>query len=229
MPIGTFVNVFTVLLGSTLGRVLRNRFPEKIKKITFQGLGLISIVLGIQMALKVENWLVVIFSLLLGGILGEAISLEKRLEQSADFLKKKIGSKEERFVEGLITSFILFCVGSVTIVGAIQEGLTGDRTLILTKAVLDGFSSIALASVYGAGVTFSVIPLLIFQGGLTLLAFQLQGFLSERMVNEISAVGGILIVGLGINLLEIRQIAVNNMLPALIFVLILKWLEISFF
>lgn len=222
LPIGTFFNMLAVLLGSLIGLAFRNQFPDRIKEITFKGLGLITLVIGMQMALNIQNPLLVIFSILIGGIMGELLRLEERINQSGDWLKKKIGSKEEGFTDGLVTAFLLFCVGSVTILGALDEGIRGDRTLIYTKTMLDGFASIALSTVYGTGVLFSILPMLIFQGGLTVLASQLQGIMSEGMIQEISATGGILVLGIGFNLLELQKIRVNNFLPSLLIVILLK-------
>lgn len=221
MPIATFINMLAVLAGGTLGLILRNKLTENLKKTTFQGLGLVTLVIGLQMALGVNNILLMIFSLIIGGIIGELLQLDKRFEQAGEFLKRKVKSKDERFVEGLTTAFLLFCIGSVTILGALEEGLKGERKLLFMKSVLDGFASIALTAVYGVGVMFSVIPMLILQGGLTVLAFYLQDFFSEAVVQEMSAVGGVLILGLGINLLEIKEIRVNNMLPALLMIVVL--------
>ncbi|MBN1486479.1 MAG: DUF554 domain-containing protein, partial [Anaerolineae bacterium] len=178
MPIGALVNVITVLIGSSIGLLLRQRFPQNIQLIIFQTIGLSTLVLGMQMALQTENVLILIFSLVLGGIFGEVVHLERGFETLGDALKARFGSDESRFTEGLITAFLLFCVGSMTFVGSINEGLTGDRTLVLTKSLMDGFTSIALASVYGIGVPFSVIPMFLLQGGLTLLAGQFQNFFS---------------------------------------------------
>ncbi len=159
--------------------------------------------------------------MLIGGIIGEAIDLEKHFEGLGDFLSRKIKSKEKNFAEGLVTAFLIFCVGSMTILGAIEEGLTGGYSLLLAKSVLDGFTSLALASTYGIGVLFSFIPLLVYQGGLTVLAIQCQGFFSERVINELTAVGGVLILGLSINLLGIKKIKVANLLPALVIIVLL--------
>lgn len=221
MPIGTIVNTIAVILGSFLGLFLHKNLPKKMKAIVFQGIGLSVLVIGMQMALKVENPLVLIFSILIGGIIGETINLDLRFENLSDFLKNKIKSKNEKFTEGLITAFLIFCVGSMTIIGAINEGLKNDRTLLLTKSILDGFTSIALASTYGAGVLFSAIPLFIFQSALTLFSAQFQSFFSTMMINQLTATGGVLILGIGINLLDIKKIKVINLLPALIVVIII--------
>lgn len=221
MITGTLINVAAVIVGSLAGLFLHKALPERIKAIVFQAIGLSIIVIGIQMAFHVENLLFLIFSMLIGGIIGEAINLEKHFEGLGDFLSRKIKSKEKNFTEGLVTAFLIFCVGSMTILGAIEEGLTGGYSLLLAKSVLDGFTSLALASTYGIGVLFSFIPLLVYQGGLTVLAIQSQGFFSERAINELTAVGGVLILGLGINLLGIKKIKVANLLPALVIIVLL--------
>ncbi len=224
MPVGTLINVATVLIGSTLGLLLRRRFPQAIQAIIFQSVGLATLVLGVQMALEGENFLVLIFSLIIGGIVGELLHLDVWVESLATTLKDKIHIGEATFVEGLITAFLLFCVGSMTIVGALNEGLNADRTLLLTKSLLDGFTSIALASVYGVGVLFAVVPLFLVQGGLTLLAGQFQGLFSPLLINGLTAVGGVLILGIGLTLLELKAVKTTNLLPSLVVVVILTLL-----
>ena len=221
MPIGSIVNALTVILGSSIGLLLRKRFPENIKAIIFEGVGLGTLVLGMKMAFQVEDFLIFIFSLIFGGIIGELVHLETRMEAMGDALKAKIKTQDTRFTEGLVTAFLIFCIGSMTFVGAINEGLSGDRTLILTKAILDGFTSIALASVYGVGVLFSALPLFIIQAGLTLLATQFQSFFSDLIINQLTAVGGALILGIGLNLLNIKKVKTINLLPGLIVVVLL--------
>jgi hypothetical protein len=221
IPIGSLINTATVLAGSTLGLLLRERFPKKVQAIIFQAVGLATLVLGMEMALGSDNFLIFIFSLIFGGILGELADLEGRMERLGEALKRRIGSDDARFTEGLITAFLIFCIGSMTFVGALNEGLTGDRTLIMTKAILDGFTSIALASVYGLGVMVSALPLLLVQGGISLLAAQFQGFFTPVLINQLTAVGGVLILGIGINLLELRKIKTTNLLPALAVVVVL--------
>ena len=177
LPLATIINVCTILIGGSIGLLFKSRIPEHIKTIVFQAIGLGVIVIGLSMALKSENFIILIFSLILGGVIGELCQLQERSEQ----LAKKLGSKQKNsslFAEGLVTTFVLFCVGSMTILGAIDEGLRSDRSLLLTKAVLDGFTSIALASYYGRSVLFSVIPLFIFQAGITWLAAVFGNFVA---------------------------------------------------
>ncbi len=221
MPIGSMINALTVILGSVTGLLLRKKFPKNIQAIIFEGVGLGTLVLGMKMAFEVEDFLVFIFSLIFGGIVGELIHLETRMEALGDMLKGKLKTQDERFTEGLVTAFLIFCIGSMTFVGALNEGLSGDRTLILTKAILDGFTSMALASVYGLGVLFSALPLFIIQASLTLLATQFQSFFSDLLIHQLTSVGGALILGIGLSLLEIKKVKTINLLPGLLVVIVL--------
>ncbi len=222
MPIGSIVNATTVIVGSLLGILVRQRLPLRIKGIIFQAVGLATLVLGMQMALQTDgNFLILIFSLILGGILGELVRLDERLEAFGEALKVRVKIKDARFTEGLVTAFLIFCVGSMTFVGALNEGLNGDRTLILSKSILDGFTSIVLASVYGIGVMMSALPLFLVQASLTLLASRFQTFFPEIIISQLTAVGGVLILGIGLNLLEIKLIKTVNLLPALAVVVVL--------
>ncbi len=223
--IGTLINVGTVIIGSTLGLVIRSRLPEKYTRIMFQVFGLFTIFLGIKMALETNNIMVMIFSLLIGSLLGTWWKLEENMHRFGDYLKKKVRSNNERFAEGLVTAFLVFCMGSMTVLGAVEEGLGNRPNLLLTKSLMDGFSSMALASALGAGVLFSAAPLLVYQGGLTLFAGYISDTLSPDIVAELSAVGGILLVGLGFTLMDVKKVKVMNMLPALVVVIFLAmWL-----
>ncbi len=223
---GTVVNVGSVIVGSGLGLVIHSRLPGKVTSIVFQGIGLFTILLGVSMAVRTTNFLIMIFSIVLGSIAGELIDIERHFTRLSESLKSAVGSKNERFSEGLITSFMLFCMGSMTVLGAIEEGLGGEPNLLLAKSVLDGFSSIALSSAMGLGVMFSAIPLLVYQGSLTLLAGLLQGFFTESIINELTSTGGLLIIGLGINILEIKKLRILNMLPAIGVAAVLSWIFI---
>ncbi len=219
--IGTLVNVGAVIIGSIIGLIIHTKLPKRIITIVFQGIGLFTIFIGIKMALKTDYLLIMVFSIVIGSIIGELINIEKGINSFSEYLKRKIKISSDKFSEGLITAFLLFCLGSMTILGAIEEGLGNRPTLLLTKSLMDGFSSIALSASLGIGVIFSIIPLLIYQGGLTLFAGYLQSFLTQIMINELTAVGGILLIGLGINILEILKLRISNMLPSLIIVIIL--------
>jgi uncharacterized membrane protein YqgA involved in biofilm formation len=221
---GTLVNAVAVIVGSTIGIILRESFPEKIKNIVFQGIGLVTLFIGFQMSLKASNLIVLFFSMLMGAIIGEAINIEGYIEAFGNFVKSKLSSRGDRFVEGFITAFLLFCMGSMTIIGSIEDGLKGDPNILYMKSVLDGFASISLASVLGVGVLFSAVPLLLFQGGITLLASFSRAFFTEAVINELSATGGIILIGLGINILEIKKIRVANLLPSLLISAIITYL-----
>jgi len=224
IPVGTVINVAAIVLGSLLGLFLKQFFTEGMETIIFQALGLGTILIGLKMSLKLPDgyMLILIFSLVLGGIFGELIRLDRVILSMSDSLKSLSGSSESGFSEGLITAFLLFCIGSMTIVGAIEEGLNQKKELLIVKSTLDGFSSIALAATLGIGVLFSIIPLMIFQGGLTLSAKRLKPIFDQTTIDTLSAVGGILIIGISINLLKLGHINLENLLPSLFIVILLS-------
>ncbi len=221
---GTIVNVAAVIAGSSIGLIVGTRLPQKITKSVFNAMGLFTLFLGFYMALKGQQFLVMVFSLIIGTIIGELLSLESRMERFSNNLKKALKMGNPKFTEGLITSFLLFCMGSMTILGAIDEGVGNDSNLLYTKSMMDGFSSIALAAAFGLGVTFSIIPLFLFQAGITLLAWWLGDFFPVAIINDLTAVVGILLIGLGINILELKHIRIMNMLPALLFAILFSWI-----
>lgn len=221
LPIGTLVNVGAVLVGGTVGLLLGARFPERVRSIVFQALGLCTFALGMKMALVFERPILVIFSVVLGGIIGAFFHLEDFLSTLGDRLKARIKSKNATFTEGLITASLLFCIGSMAILGAFDEGLRGDPTILFTKSLLDCFASIVLAATYGLGVLFSVIPVFIYQYGLTLFASQFQDVFSPALINELTAVGGVLILGISINLLKLTYVRLGDMLPSLLVIVLL--------
>lgn len=223
-PLATFVNMTTVAIGCLLGLFLQSLFTEEIQAIVMQAIGLGTILIGLKMALKLPDgyMLIFIFSMILGGITGQVIELDSMMASLSDQLKSFGGFSDSKFTEGLITAFLLFCVGSMTIVGALEEGLSKDRSLLYVKSALDGFTAIALTATYGIGVLFSVIPMLIFQGGITILAEKLKPIFDQNTLDLVSAVGGILIIGISINLLELGNVNLENLLPALLVGVILS-------
>jgi uncharacterized membrane protein YqgA involved in biofilm formation len=227
---GTIINAGAVIIGSLVGLVIHSRLPKKITTITFQGIGLFTIFLGVSMALKTNEILLMIFSIVLGSIIGEALDIDRYLAKFSEYLKSKIRSENKKFSEGFITSSLLFCMGSMAILGAFEEGLGGRPNLLLAKSVLDGFASIALAASLGIGVLFSAVPLFIYQGSLTLFAGLLENFFSDIIITELSAVGGLLLIGLGLNILEIKKLKILNMIPSLLIVVMLAyfWRKISY-
>jgi len=217
-PLATFVNMVAVTIGSLLGLWLQSIFTEDIQGIVMQAIGLGTILIGLKMSLKLPDgyMLIFIFSMIIGGIIGQLLGLEDLMAGLSDHLKSALGLSENKFTEGLITAFLLFCIGSMTIIGALEEGLSKDRSLLYVKSALDGFTAIALTANYGIGVLFSIVPMLIFQGGLTVLAERLQPIFDEKTLNLVSAIGGILILGISIELLEIGSITLENLLPAIL-------------
>ncbi len=228
--IGTLINIAAILVGGTIGLFLNKRLPQRFINIFFQVIGLFTLFLGISMALETTHVLHMIMALVIGALVGEALQLQKGAEQISGFLKSKLNIGNEKFTEGLLTAFLLYCIGSLTILGAIEEGVGEPPKLLYIKSLMDGISSIALASGLGIGVLFSVVPLFIFQGGITLFASWFGDFFPEIMINEMSAVGGILLIGMSITILNIKKINVLNMLPSLGVVILLLWLfpEIGF-
>lgn len=220
--IGTIVNAAAVIVGSSIGLMAHSRLPEKVQALVFQGIGLVTIMLGVSMALKTENFLIVILSIVLGSITGQLADIDKLLRKTTERLSRGKGS--DRATQGFMTATLLFCVGSMAILGAIEDGLGQTPTLLYTKSVMDGITSIALAASFGVAVVFSVVPLLIYQGVITLCAVAMTSVMSEAMIAEMTAVGGIMLVGLGINILDIKEIKVTNMLPSLIFAIIFAYI-----
>lgn len=223
MPIGTIVNVISVIIGSVIGILLKQFFDAGIQQIVFQAVGLGTILIGLRMMWKLPDGylLIFIFSLIFGGIIGQLCHIDLFLVDLSEDLKRLVNNSDSTFTEGLITAFLLFCIGSMTIVGAMEEGISQKRELLYIKSMLDGFTSVALASTYGIGVAFSVIPMFIFQGGLTIMAGSLKKVFTEKVIDSLSAVGGVLIIGISINLLQLGKINLENLLPSLVIVIIL--------
>jgi uncharacterized membrane protein YqgA involved in biofilm formation len=222
--IGTLINIVAILVGGTIGLFLNKRLPQRFINIFFQVIGLFTLFLGISMALGTTHVLHMIMALVIGALVGEALQLQKGAEKISGFLKSKLNIGNEKFTEGLLTAFLLYCIGSLTILGAIEEGVGEPPKLLYIKSLMDGVSSIALASGLGVGVLFSVVPLFIFQGGITLFASWFGDFFPEIMITEMSAVGGILLIGMSITILNIKKINVLNMLPSLAVIIVLLWL-----
>jgi len=226
---GTFLNIATVIIGGTIGLIFGARIPDKLKSTVIAGMGLFTAAMGLQMFLKTENPLIVLGSLLIGTLLGEWMRIEDGLQNLGKFLEQRFSKEDDdgsnKFVRGFITASLLFCVGPMTILGSIQDGLTGDYNLLAVKSVLDGFASLAFASTLGIGVMFSTIIILVYQGGISLLAAQLNAIVTLSMMNELTATGGVILIGLAISsLLEIKKIRVGNMLPALAVAPLIVWM-----
>ena len=221
--LGTIVNALSVLAGGGLGVVLRRRIPERMREIAMQAIGLVTLVLGMQMALGTHDILVVILSVVLGGWIGEAVGIEAGLERLGAWAETRFGSAGERgtFARAFVTSSLLFCVGPLTILGSIQAGLGPPPTLLYTKSVLDGVSSLAIGAALGLGVLLSAGTILVYQGALTLLAQAAQAVMTPDVTREFTATGGVLVLGIGLTLLQVRSVRAANLLPALLVVIVL--------
>lgn len=219
---GTLINVATVLVGGTLGLLFGSRLSEKLRQTVIAGLGLFTLAFGIKMFIETQNALVVLGSLLIGVVLGEWWQIEQALQNLGFWLEKRFNQSsvipnENRFVRGFLTASLVFCVGPMAILGSIQDGLTGNFETLLVKSILDGFAALAFASSLGSGVLFSALVVFVYQGSLTLLAGQVQNVVSEGMMTELSATGGVILLAIAVsNLLEILPIRSSNFLPALI-------------
>jgi uncharacterized membrane protein YqgA involved in biofilm formation len=218
--IAVFVNVATVLLGSTVGLIFRNKINEKFTRAVISALALVTVLIGLSSALDTADILCVIICMALGTIIGELIRIDDGIEGAGDFIKSRLfrGKRtENRFTEGFVTACIVFCVGSMTIMGSFEAGINGNNSIIYAKSALDFVSSMMFAAAMGFGVPFAALFVLVFQGALTLLAGVLAPLLSAAVVTGMSAVGGTILVGMGINMLELspNRIKVANMLPAI--------------
>ena len=218
---GTLVNAASIIVGGFIGTVFHRTLPQRYQAIIFQGMGLFVVVLGISMSIKMEHILLSVFSLLLGGLIGELLRIDKQINSFGEWLKRSLKFKSEKFTSGFVSASFIYCAGAMAVLGAIEEGTGNYPTILLTKSAMDGFSSVAFAAVLGIGVIFSAVSVAIYQGIITLITFLFAGTLHIAIVNELSAVGGILIVGLGINMLEMKEIKVVNMLPALVLIIVL--------
>ena len=215
MPLqGTVVNIAAVILGCLLERYLGHLIPERMRRTIMMGLGLAVILIGVQLALQSRNPLIVIGAMLIGGIIGEALSIEARLENMGHRLQQRFRDAGN-VAEAFVTASLLYCIGAMAIMGSIQDGLGQEPTILYAKAALDGIASVALTTTLGVGVVFSVIPLLLYQGGITLAAGWVQGLLTEPVVAEMNATGGLLILAIGLDILQIRKLPIGNLLPSI--------------
>ncbi len=225
IPTGTLLNILAVLLGGFIGLACKNIIQPAINKKIFFIMGVFTLVLGFSMAIQAANFILMLISLILGTIIGEYYDLDLWVTNTLNKTKHTFQIKDESFSDGFLTAFLLYCVGSMTIVGAIDEGLGKPPDILYTKAIMDGFSSIVLASTFGIGVLFSIFPMLIFQGGITLLVFVFKDFFPISLIDQISSVGGVLIIAIGLKILGYKQINPTNMLPSLLIIIIIYLLQ----
>ncbi|MFZ5753603.1 MAG: DUF554 domain-containing protein [Bacillota bacterium] len=226
---GTIVNAAAIIAGAIVGLFLRTGIQERYKDIIMQGLGLSVLLIGMKMAFKTNNELLVILSLVIGAIIGEWLDIDRFLEALGQRLQAMIGSREGEFVRGFVSASLIYCVGAMAIMGPIESGLTGQHKVLYVKSALDGISAIIFSSTMGLGVAFSALPVFVYQGSITLLAGAVKALLTEAIIAELTATGGILIVAIGLNVLGIKQIKVANLLPAVLVVVILTSMVARFF
>jgi uncharacterized protein len=224
---GTFINVGTVLVGTAVGALVGGRLPNRFRETVIHVLGLFTLLLGVDAGLQafgpalsraVPRFAVILIlgALLLGSLLGELVGIDRGLNRMGEALKARFGRGQARFTEGFVVASLVFCVGPLTILGSIQDGLTPSFELLAIKSVLDGFAAMAFAAALGWGVGFSALTVLVFQGALTLSAQAVSGVFSPPVVAAMTAAGGVMIMGIGLRLLELREVRVANLLPALV-------------
>lgn len=225
--LGTIVNAAAILLGGITGTFVKNGLPQRFKEIIMQAIGLAVLVIGISGALQgafsvsetgtiERNYIMtMIFSLVIGGLLGELIDIEDKLDKLGQWFQNRFAKQSGSFAEGFVTASLVYCVGAMAIVGSLEDGLTGNTTTLFAKSILDGVSSIVFAATLGIGVAFSSLPILLYQGSITLLAGVVKPWLTDSVISQMSVVGSVLILAIGINLLGIKKIKIGNLLPAI--------------
>ena len=221
---GTLVNTVAVLVGSGLGVLLKTGLAEKYKETVMQTLGLAVGIIGIKMALASENFIMVILSLVIGAIMGEYFTLNKKIDNLGQKLTAKCGEKYGDVGVGFVTASLIYCIGAMAIVGALQDGINGDAGILYAKALLDGISAIVFAATLGIGVSLSALSILVYQGSITLLAGVLQPLLIPAVITEITATGGVLIIAIALSILNILKIRIANLLPSMLVVIFLAYL-----
>lgn len=218
--LGTLVNGLLIIIGTLIGKRL-NRIPENMKGTVMYAIGLAVMVLGLQMGLKGENFLIVILSLVFGAVIGEYFALEDKLNALGNWLEKKLGSSDQGSIsQGFVTATLIFVIGAMAIIGALDSGIRGDHDVLYTKSIIDGFTALILATTLGIGVLFSAFPVVIYQGLIALFATQIDRFVPTELMNsfimEMTATGGVMIFAIGLNLAGITKIRVANLLPAIL-------------
>jgi len=221
---GAMVNFIAIILGSGLGLVLRRGISESYKKTIMQAMGLAVLFIGVKMSLASENSIIVVLSLGLGALLGEMADLEGKLNRFGEILTQIVGSRFGDVGKGFVTATLVFCIGAMAIVGSIQEGLTGDASIIYAKSLIDGIIAVIFTASMGIGVMLSAVSVFLYQGSITLAASVLQNLVTDEMIHEISGTGGIMIVAIGLSMLKIIKIKLANLLPSLPLAAMLVWL-----
>ncbi|MDJ0828352.1 MAG: DUF554 domain-containing protein [Desulfobacterales bacterium] len=223
--LGTIVNTLSIIVGSLIGLLLRGGIPERYSQTTMHAIGLAVVLIGLKTALETKAILVVILSLAVGSILGELLRIEDKLQQLGNWIGRRLSQNSQGIAKGFVSASLLYCVGAMAIVGAMESGLAGNHQTLYAKSILDGIGSVIFASTLGIGVLFSAVSVFLYQGFITLAASFLKQFLLPDVVSQMSAVGGLLIVAIGIGLLEIKKIKIGNMLPAIFIPLVYQMLK----
>lgn len=223
--LGTIVNCLAIAAGSLVGLLFKNGIPDRYNQTVMQAVGLAVLLVGLKTAIVSDDLLVIIISLALGALGGEWVGIENRLERLGKFLEAKFSRGSGGFAQGFVTASLIYCVGSMAIVGSLESGLSGNHATLFAKSCLDGIVSIILTSSLGLGVMFSAVPVLLYQGAITLLASVLKPLLVPAVIAQMSGVGGLLILGIGMNMLREKKIKVGNMLPAIFIPLV--WFTIQ--
>ena len=218
--LGTIVNSIAIIFGALLGIIIKKGMKEKYKTTVMDGIGLSVVIIGIMGGIESNNIILITASIVVGSIVGEILDIDSKLENLGNNMEKKFGKGDSNFSKGFVTASLVYCIGAMAIVGALESGLTGNHETLFAKSILDGITAIIFSSTFGIGVAFAAIPVFIYQGIITLLANSAKDLLTTTVINEMSAVGGILILAIGINILGIKKIKVANMLPSIIIPLI---------
>ena len=224
--LGTLINTATVLIGGSVGLIIGDRIPERIRTIVVQVIGLVTLGLGLGDVLKTHNMVFPLVGMVLGGIVGELLAIERRLEGLGEVIRRRFARNQEpgKFVNGFITATLLFCIGPLTILGAMQDATGETPQLYIIKGTLDGFMNVIFGAIYGVGAVFSALSVFVVQGSLTLGGSALDNLLNDRMRIEIFSAGGFAVMAIGLNLLEIKKIRLGSLLPGLVITPVLVWL-----
>ena len=226
LGLGTLINTATVLLGGSVGLIIGDRIPERIRTIVVQVIGLVTLGLGLSDVLKTHNMVFPLVGMVLGAIVGEALNIERRLEGIGEVIRRRFAGNQEpgRFVSGFVTATLLFCIGPLTILGAMQDATGETPQLYIIKGTLDGFMNVIFGAIYGVGAIFSALSIFVVQGSLTLGGSALDNLLNDRMRIELFSAGGFAVMAIGLNLLEIKKIRLGSLLPGLVITPLLVWL-----
>ena len=216
---GTIFNSLAVLIGSSIGLAIGKFIPEKMQGTIFNCMGLFTLYVGINMTLETKHSIAVLLSLVLGTITGELLGIEKKLNSLGDTLKAKFHAENSGFTQGFVNASLLFCVGSMAVIGSFEDGLRHNPEILMTKGTMDGIVSIIFAGSFGIGSLFSIFPMFIYQGALTLIAVWAEPFITADMYANISGLGGLMIMGIGLNMLKLTKLNLGDMLPALLYVI----------